>query len=177
MYLSAQTSPEWTSGNAKKWMKSAVWSNGWTVSPHKSVNAVEFACQYHKNKDVWDAAFRFLAEHDLEALSIGNHVILEGKCWATVSEYIPKEVEKGNIESHLRFVDLQYVLWGNEKMGLASDVEVRQAYNSKKDVAFYTSSRIKHYSADAGSFFLFSLRTFTSLLFGERGNLLKAGRL
>ncbi|WP_262717670.1 YhcH/YjgK/YiaL family protein [Bacteroides uniformis] len=25
----------------------------------------------------------------------------------------------------------------------------------KKDVAFYTSSRIKHYSADAGSFFLF----------------------
>ena len=155
MYLSAQTSPEWTSGNAKKWMKSAVWSNGWTVSPHKSVNAVEFACQYHKNKDVWDAAFRFLAEHDLEALSIGNHVILEGKCWATVSEYIPKEVEKGNIESHLRFVDLQYVLWGNEKMGLASDVEVRQAYNSKKDVAFYTSSRIKHYSADAGSFFLF----------------------
>lgn len=53
MYLSAQTSPEWTSGNAKKWMKSAVWSNGWTVSPHKSVNAVEFACQYHKNKDVW----------------------------------------------------------------------------------------------------------------------------
>ena len=72
MYLSAQTSPEWTSGNAKKWMKSAVWSNGWTVSPHKSVNAVEFACQYHKNKDVWDAAFRFLAEHDLEALSIGH---------------------------------------------------------------------------------------------------------
>jgi biofilm protein TabA len=97
MYLSAQTSPEWTSGNAKKWMKSAVWSNGWTVSPHKSVNAVEFACQYHKNKDVWDAAFRFLAEHDLEALSIGNHVILEGKCWATVSEYIPKEVEKGSL--------------------------------------------------------------------------------
>ena len=91
----------------------------------------------------------------MEALSIGSHVILEGKCWATVSEYIPKEVEKGNIESHLRFVDLQYVLWGNEKMGLASDVEVRQAYNSKKDVAFYTSSRIKHYSADAGSFFLF----------------------
>lgn len=136
MYLSAQTSPEWTSGNAKKWMKSAVWSNGWTVSPHKSVNAVEFACQYHKNKDVWDAAFRFLAEHDLEALSIGNHVILEGKCWATVSEYIPKEVEKGNIESHLRFVDLQYVLWGNEKMGLASDVEVRQAYNSKKGCCF-----------------------------------------
>ena len=97
MYLSAQTSPEWTAGKAKKRMKRDVWSNGCTVPPQKSVNAVEFACQYHKNKDVWDAAFRFLAEHDLEALSIGNHVILEGKCWATVSEYIPKEVETINI--------------------------------------------------------------------------------
>ena len=64
MYLSAQTSPEWTSGNAKKWMKSAVWSNGWTVSPHKSVNAVEFACQYHKNKayKAEDVYFEFAHE-------------------------------------------------------------------------------------------------------------------
>ena len=64
MYLSAQTSPEWTSGNAKKWMKSAVWSNGWTVSPHKSVNAVEFACQYHKN--IFGIFFiQIAARHDL----------------------------------------------------------------------------------------------------------------
>ena len=95
MYLSAQTSPEWTSGNAKKWMKSAVWSNGWTVSPHKSVNAVEFACQYHKNKDVWDAAFRFLAEHDLEALSIGNHVILRGNAGLQSVNTFPKRWRKG----------------------------------------------------------------------------------
>lgn len=100
MYLSAQTNSEWTTGNAKKWMKSAVWSNGWTVSPHKSVNAVEFACQYHKNKDVWDAAFRFLAEHDLEALSIGNHVIREGKCWATRSaNTFPKRWRKGILKA------------------------------------------------------------------------------
>ncbi|MEL5892638.1 YhcH/YjgK/YiaL family protein [Bacteroides sp. GD17] len=155
MYLSAQTSPAWTAGNAKKWIKSNVWANGWTVSPHKSVNAIEFASQYQKNKDVWDAAFRFLADHDLEELAVGNHVIIEGKCWATVSEYIPKEVEKGNIESHRRFVDLQYTFRGNEKMGLARDVEVRQEYNPQKDVAFYTSSRIRYYSADVDSFFLF----------------------
>lgn len=46
MVISAQTTPEWTSGNAKKWMKSNVWTNGWNISPHKSVNAIEFADQY-----------------------------------------------------------------------------------------------------------------------------------
>lgn len=155
MLSSAQITSAWTAGDSKKWIKSNVWSNGWNVSPHKSVNATEFASQYHKNKTVWDAAFRFLASHNLDELTIGNHVILEGKCWATVSEYIPKEEDKGNIESHRRFIDLQYTLRGNEKMGLARDVKVRQEYNSQRDVAFYTSTKIKYYPADADSFFLF----------------------
>lgn len=153
--LSAQTVSEWTSGNAKKWMKSNGWTNGWTISPHKSVNAIEFADQYHKNKAVWDAVFSFLAENDLEKLSLGKHIICEGKSWATVSEYIPKEAEKGNIESHRSFIDLQYTLWGNEKMGLAKSAEVRQEYDPKRDIAFYTSSKIKYYAAKADRFFLF----------------------
>lgn len=155
MVIAAQTTPEWTSGNANKWMKSNVWTNGWNISPHKSVNATEFADQYHKNKEVWDAAFRFLAGNDLEQLSVGEHIICEGRCWATVSEYTPKEEEKGNIESHRRFIDLQYTLRGNEKMGLAKEAEVRQEYNSKRDVAFYTSTKIKYYPAAANCFFLF----------------------
>lgn len=155
MAISAQNVPEWTSGNAKKWVKSKTWSNGWGVSPHKSVNAIEFADQYHKNKEVWDAVFRFLANNDLESLPVGNHVICEGKSWATVSEYIPNEVEKGNIESHRRFIDLQYTFRGNESMGLAINAEILKEYNPERDIAFYTSSKIKYYSADAGHFFLF----------------------
>ncbi len=134
--------------------------------PHKSVNAVEFACQYHKNKDVWDGLhYAFLPNIDLEALSIGDHIILEGKCWATVSEYVSKEVEKGNIESHLRFVDLQYVLWGNEKIGLASDVEVRQAYNSKKGCCFLYLFPDKTLLCRCRQFLLvFPFGQFTSLM-------------
>lgn len=127
----------------------------WPVPPHESVNVIEFKNQYHKNKDIWDAAFHFLANNDLEQLPVGNYVIIQGKCWATVSEYIPKEVEKGNIESHRRFIDLQYTLWGNEKMGLAQDVKVRMDYNAERDVAFYTSPNIKYYPAGKDNFFLF----------------------
>lgn len=155
MATSAQTITEWTSGNAKKWVKSNIWNNGWTVSPHKSVNAIEFANQYHKNREVWDATFQFLANNNLKELPIGNHTIIEGKSWATISEYIPNDAEKGNIESHRRFIDLQYTFRGSEYMGLARNAEVRKEYNPKRDIAFYTSSKIKYYSANASCFFLF----------------------
>lgn len=175
--ISAQTVPEWTSGKAKKWMKSNMWSNGWEVSPHKSVNAVEFADQYHKNKEVWDAVFRFLANNDLESLPLGNHVICEGKSWATVSEYIPNEAEKGNIESHRRFIDLQYTFRGNESMGLALNTEVRKEYNTERDVAFYTSSKIKYYATDPGHFFLFFPSDIHQPSIRGKGELIKSRKI
>ncbi len=122
--------------------------------PHKSVNAVEFACQYHKNKDVWDAAFRFLAEHDLEALSIGNHVILEGNAGLRSVNTFPKRWRKGILK--VTSVLSTFSMYSGEmkRWGWQVTSKYVRAYNSKKDVAFYTSSRIKHYSADAGSFLL-----------------------
>ncbi len=44
--------------NAKKWVKSGVWRNGFTkASPDKTVNLEEFYSQYHKNPDQWKALF------------------------------------------------------------------------------------------------------------------------
>ena len=45
--------------------------------PHKSSMLLNLPANIIRTRDVWDAAFRFLAEHDLEALSIGNHVASE----------------------------------------------------------------------------------------------------
>lgn len=140
---------------AQKWVKSKVWSNGWNIAADKSVNAVEFANQYAKNKELWDDMFRFLAENDLNTLPLGNHIISKDRCWATVSEYTPKSIEKGNIESHKKFIDLQYVLRGNEKMGIAKRAHVKKEYNPNRDVAFWTSDHITYFPATNTSFFLF----------------------
>lgn len=150
MTLSAQ-SPDKT----KVWVEKRTWDNGWQISPDNSVNCDEFATQYARNKDLWDAMFRFMSTNDLNELAIGEHQIVQGRCWATVSEYIPKTVDKGNIESHKKFIDLQYVLRGNEKMGLAKNVTVKREYNPDRDVAFWNSDDITYYPATPQVFFLF----------------------
>ncbi len=156
MNSTAQTSQEWTPESAKQWMESKVWSNGWTVAPHESVNAVEFASQYEKNKEVWDAAFSFLAQHDLENMEPGKYVIIEGRTWVNVSDYMAKPAEDVKVEGHHRFIDLQYTIHGNELMGVTHEVDsVRDAYDPQKEIGFFWASNVKFYPTDASYYFLF----------------------
>lgn len=130
--------------------------NGGPLSPHNSINKVEFASQYAKNKVLWDKAFQFLQRHDLSTLPVGDYRIEEGRCWATISEYIPKTTSTANLESHKRFIDLQYTLRGNEKMGLACGrVEVRMPYDTVRDVTFYIPQKMKYYATSPATFFMF----------------------
>src|SRR5690349_12574147 len=60
---------------AKKWFKKKQWLNGLQLKPHKSVDAKEFARQYHAHKAWWDTAFGFLRTHDLEKLPTGKYLL------------------------------------------------------------------------------------------------------
>lgn len=142
---------------AKKWMQKKEWANGFKAAPDKSVNPVEFKAQYQKNKALWDKVFTFLATNDLNSLPNGTTDIEKGRAWVTVSEYTPRTADKVKVESHRKFIDLQYTLTGNEKMGLARDEQpgVLMDYNDKREVAFWTSDKIDYYKAGPETFFLF----------------------
>ncbi|MCM1093337.1 MAG: YhcH/YjgK/YiaL family protein [Lachnospiraceae bacterium] len=137
------------------WMESNVWNNGWNVAAHSSINAKEFHEQYEKNREVWDAMFAYLAKIDLDTLSLGRIDIVPGRCYIKMSEYVPRESEKVNIEQHHNWIDLQYTLSGNEKMGYAKDVTVKHEYNPKKDVAHFNSDNVTYYKAGPEAFYLF----------------------
>ncbi len=139
----------------RKWVEERSWANGWDVAPDESIDSDEFLTQYTGNKELWDTMFRFLSTNDLNKMELGEHQIVPGRCWAIVSEYIPKTMDKGNIESHKKFIDLQYVMQGDEKMGLARNVTVRKEYNPDRDVAFWNSDDIRYYPAMSDVFFLF----------------------
>lgn len=155
--LVAQAEEGWTVKQARRFVKSRVWAQGLSLSPHASTDEVAFVSQYAKNKTLWDKAFLFLKEQDLATLSPGTYPIEEGRCWATVSEYIPKQADEAKLESHKRFIDLQYTIWGNEKMGLAREgAEIASPYNEKRDVAFYRiPDKMRYYPTSPELFFLF----------------------
>ena len=62
---------------------------------------------------------QFLAETDLAGLAQGRHELDGARLYALVSDYTPKPPAEGRWEAHRRYLDLQYVVSGVERMGVA----------------------------------------------------------
>lgn len=141
---------------ANKWVKSKVWSNGVKLKLHQSTNGTEFYKQYHASQVVWDKVFQFIKLHDLDTLKAGKYPIDGDNAYATITEAPSKEMDKANWESHRNYLDLQYVIKGKEKIGVApvSTATVTNPYDAVKDVANYTADG-QYYIADPNTFFLF----------------------
>lgn len=142
--------------SARRWVDSRAWANGWNVNADESVDAIEFASQYEKNRELWEKLFAYLAETDLNSLQAGKIELVPGRLWINVLEYTPKDAENTKIESHKKFIDLQYTFVGNEIMGVAGKVEPIDDYDPVKDRTFYTTDEPITYSkATPEVFFLY----------------------
>jgi YhcH/YjgK/YiaL family protein len=117
---------------------------------------VEFARQYHLNKEYWDKAFAFLKNQDLNKIAKGKYPIDGENVFASVTEDPSKDFDKTNWESHKKYIDLQYVINGQELIGVypVSKSTVTKEYDDKKDAANYKADG-KTYPATPGTFFLF----------------------
>ena len=146
----------WTQAKAEKWLKNNEWKNGLKLKPHPSINKITFADQYHKNKAQWDKAFAFIRDSDLVNKKPGKYAIDGTDVYATITEGPEKTFEQSAWESHRKYIDLQYVIKGKEKIGVApvSGATVTQAYDDKADIAHYTSEG-QFYIGEPTMFFLF----------------------
>jgi biofilm protein TabA len=155
--LSAQsTNGDWSAHKAKKWFKKKEWLNGLSATPHSAIDKVQFANQYHLNKKYWDEAFAYLKNTDLKTLTNGRHVIDGENVYALVTEAPSKDYDKTAFESHRKYIDLQFVITGEENMAKAplGSVTVSKPYNETTDLANYTGDG-KIYTVPAGTFILF----------------------
>lgn len=153
----AQNKPEtWTKKKAEKWFKSKEWLGGAPFKPHSSIDLVEFARQYHANKKYWDEAFAFMKNNDIANMAPGKYPIDSTFVYASITADATKDFEKTNWESHRKYIDLQCVVTGEEKMGVVpvDKATVTKPYDEKKDVANY-SAEGTFYVASGGTFFLF----------------------
>lgn len=137
-------------------MKKKEWLNGLSITPHSSIDKVQFAKQYHLNQATWDRAFAYLKNTDLKTLSNGRHVIDGDNVYAIVTEAPTKDYDKTAFESHRKYIDLQYVITGEENMAKTpvASVTVNKPYDETADIAYYTGEG-KVYTVPAGTFMLF----------------------
>jgi biofilm protein TabA len=153
---SAQKKTEWTEAKAEKWFNEHKYLDGLKLVPAPSTNKIEFAKQYEANKAVWDKAFAYLKNTNLDSLPVGKYPIDGDNVFASVTYSATKPYEKTAWESHRKYVDLQYVIQGAEKIAgtPVATAKVTVPYDEAKDVAHYEADGTQ-YEARPGTFYLF----------------------
>lgn len=170
----AQTTNHISAIKAKQWFQHSEWAHGLKATINPSVDLQEFYTQYHKNKAVWDKVYKWFNNTDLLHLAPGEYAIDGKKAFATISEKPLKALANSKFEHHEKHIDIQYVIKGEEKIGVApfSKARVVVPFSSKKDIGYYTEPKkfSHYYIATPSSIFIFfpknahrpSLQTKTS---------------
>ena len=65
-------------------------------------------------------AFKFLKEENLVEIKPGKYEIDGSNIYALVQSYETKPEEKGAWEAHRKYIDIQYLVSGTERMGCAN---------------------------------------------------------
>jgi len=84
----------------------------------------------------------YLAATDLAALAPGKYEIAGGDIYASVSAYTTDRRENKRPEAHGRYIDIQYIVSGEEAIGygpLAEGLAVTEDKLAEKDVVFFAA--------------------------------------
>lgn len=148
---------KWSDKEVNTWYENKEWLGGWDVTPDASINKRDFANYYHKNPRHWQQAFQFLKSANLNELPIGKQELEGEHLFVSVAEYYGKQKPDALYEAHKKYIDIQYIIEGEEIIGLTTldKVTIKEAYNEEKDITFYDFEGGEYLKATPKNFFLF----------------------
>lgn len=103
------------------------------------VDRIEESARYAATHPLFEQAFKILASTDWLKEPAGNRPIIEGKLSVIVSDYAGRGQDAARLETHRRFIDIQYTVTGTEVIGWAHTRDggpVSEPYSEQKDIAF-----------------------------------------
>lgn len=82
-------------------------------------------------------AFEYLQSVDFNDYDEGKYPIDGNDMYASISEYVTKS--DGQLEGHLEYIDIQYIVKGSEIIGYAKKSNQSEVipYSNERDIAFY----------------------------------------
>lgn len=134
------------------------------AQPDSSICVEDLISHFRLHADRWNTAFQFLSRiadtvKDMPqggTLPLGR-INLTDDVYANIDTYAPKPIEQCRGESHQHYIDIQYVVRGQEYIGLTRDtaLPIMTPYDSEKDITFYHWQPQKLLLADPTKFFIF----------------------
>lgn len=106
------------------------------------LDRLENAASYIQLGPQISAALRYLAATDFSHVEPGRYPLDGDRLFAMVQRNKTKPAGEAVYEAHRRYIDVQYVVQGVERMGYAplrADTPVHTAYDAEKDFALYNA--------------------------------------
>jgi len=86
--------------------------------------------------------FQYLQDSDFSQLADGKHSLDGENMFAIVSRYKPEPKEKRRPEAHQKYIDIQYIVAGEEVIGysnLSAVATVSEDLLAEKDIIFFSN--------------------------------------
>jgi YhcH/YjgK/YiaL family protein len=103
-------------------------------------------------------AIEFLRSPDLVGIPDGRYEVEAGEVTAIVVRGTGKPRSEARLEAHRRFIDIQYVISGDEEMGwspLSECFGVTEPYDDSNDIVFFSDRPQSWFRVPPGSFAIF----------------------
>jgi len=100
-------------------------------------------------------AFEILKDKTLAQKEDGKYPVDGDKLYYTIQRYTTKPLSEGKLETHRKYIDIQFLLSGVELLGYAplKGLTVSEEYNPQKDIAFFqTPDEITKVKLEPGLF-------------------------
>lgn len=105
-------------------------------------NSLKYTKNYYNLSEKIKLGLEFLETHDLKAMENGKYEILGEDVFINIQEYTSKPETDGKWEAHRKYIDIQVLIKGSEKIGVGEtqDFTTTEAYDEEKDVEFLTTN-------------------------------------
>ena len=115
---------------------------------------------YYAIHPYFEKAFEYLQNTNFQKLSDGRHNIEGDKIFALISRYETVSTEEKKWESHRKYIDIQYLAEGNEKIGFSEHSLLKEEteFSEKDDYQLFSGS---------GDFFTLNKDKFVIFFPGE----------
>lgn len=121
------------------------------------IDNLENCARYFSLHANFAAAFQYLQSTDLISTPAGRYPIKDDDLFAVISEYETKPSEGEQMESHRRYIDIQFLISGKEKMGISllNGQQISKPYSDESDFSLYADAPNFFIELAEGSFVIF----------------------
>lgn len=103
------------------------------------LDKIENAERYKGINELLYEGLKFLSENDFKETETGKFYLKDDLLYAMVNEYETKSENECKLESHKKYIDIQFIVKGEENIGhITYKGQVPTVpYNSEKDITFF----------------------------------------